>query len=188
MRHEVRVDGEPLELVGTAFIIDNSGNITVNGRGQLKRTAAAKGEIVAFQTTPSVDAVVGEDLVAPIFAPDGEVVRDLTRARATQILVATGGDGMFFGLVAACLAVLWPGVTSVVAGWLGIGRGADLVSYLAVAVMLLVSQLEARRKEKEEAAKEKHIAAQEMIYEVGDLIEDQALREKFIQNATQRLE
>jgi hypothetical protein len=35
-------------------------NITVNGRGQAKRTAKAKGEIVAFRTTPAVDIVVGE--------------------------------------------------------------------------------------------------------------------------------
>jgi hypothetical protein len=35
-------------------------NITVEGRGQSKRTAKAKGEIVAFKTTPSVDIVVGE--------------------------------------------------------------------------------------------------------------------------------
>ena len=35
-------------------------NITVNGQGQGKRTAKAKGEIIAFKTTPSVDIVVGE--------------------------------------------------------------------------------------------------------------------------------
>ena len=35
-------------------------NITVGGRGQLKRSAAAKGEIVAFKTTPTIDLVVGE--------------------------------------------------------------------------------------------------------------------------------
>ena len=35
-------------------------NITVNGQGQIKRSAAAKGEIVAFRTTPSIDVVVGE--------------------------------------------------------------------------------------------------------------------------------
>jgi hypothetical protein len=35
-------------------------NITVNGRGQRKRTANARGEIVAFKTTPSMDIVVGE--------------------------------------------------------------------------------------------------------------------------------
>jgi len=36
-------------------------NITVNGgQGQAKRTAKAKGEIVAFKTTPDVDVVIGE--------------------------------------------------------------------------------------------------------------------------------
>ena len=40
----------------------------------------------------------------------------------------------------------------------------------------------------EGAAREKYDAAQEMIKEIGGLFEDQALREKFIQNATQKLE
>ena len=35
-------------------------NITVNGKGQGKRTAKAQGEIVAFKTTPAMDVVVGE--------------------------------------------------------------------------------------------------------------------------------
>jgi hypothetical protein len=35
-------------------------NITVNGLGQIKRSSAAKGEILDFQTTPSIDVVVGE--------------------------------------------------------------------------------------------------------------------------------
>jgi hypothetical protein len=35
-------------------------NITVNGKGQGKRTAKAQGEIVSFKTTPEVDVVVGE--------------------------------------------------------------------------------------------------------------------------------
>jgi len=35
-------------------------NITVNGRGQGKRSAKARGEIVAFKTTPTIDIVVGE--------------------------------------------------------------------------------------------------------------------------------
>jgi len=35
-------------------------NITVDGQGQLKRSAAAKGRIIAFKTTPSIDVVVGE--------------------------------------------------------------------------------------------------------------------------------
>lgn len=39
--------------------------------------------------------------------------------------------------VAAALAVLWPGSISAVARRLGIGRGADLVSYLAVVVLFV---------------------------------------------------
>jgi len=35
-------------------------NITVNGKGQKKRTASARGKIVAFKSTPAVDIVVGE--------------------------------------------------------------------------------------------------------------------------------
>jgi len=35
-------------------------NITVDGQGQVKRSSSAKGEIVAFKTTPSIDVVVGE--------------------------------------------------------------------------------------------------------------------------------
>ena len=35
-------------------------NITVNGKGQLKRSAGAKGEIAFFKTTPTLDVVVGE--------------------------------------------------------------------------------------------------------------------------------
>jgi hypothetical protein len=35
-------------------------NITVNGRGQKKRTAQAQGNITAFKTTPSIDIVAGE--------------------------------------------------------------------------------------------------------------------------------
>ena len=35
-------------------------NITVGGVGQIKRSAAGKGEIAAFKTTPSIDVAVGE--------------------------------------------------------------------------------------------------------------------------------
>jgi hypothetical protein len=35
-------------------------NITVNGKGQAKRTAKSQGEIVAFKSTPGLDVVVGE--------------------------------------------------------------------------------------------------------------------------------
>lgn len=35
-------------------------NITVNGKGQMKRSAKSQGQIVAFKTTPAMDVVVGE--------------------------------------------------------------------------------------------------------------------------------
>ena len=35
-------------------------NITVNGKGQGRRSSKAQGEIVSFKTTPSIDIVVGE--------------------------------------------------------------------------------------------------------------------------------
>lgn len=35
-------------------------NVTVDGRGQVKRSSAAKGKITAFRSTPPVDVVVGE--------------------------------------------------------------------------------------------------------------------------------
>ncbi|MBN1851833.1 MAG: DUF4962 domain-containing protein, partial [Pirellulales bacterium] len=47
-------------------------NITVNGMGQIPRSPSAKGNIIAFQTTPSIDSVVGEA---------GSAYRDLKRDR-----------------------------------------------------------------------------------------------------------
>ncbi len=38
----------------------STNNITVDGNGQLAHSGAARGEIVDFQTTPQIDAVVGE--------------------------------------------------------------------------------------------------------------------------------
>ncbi|MBC8873396.1 MAG: DUF4962 domain-containing protein [Planctomycetes bacterium] len=35
-------------------------NITVDGHGQVKRSSRAKGDIIAFETTPLIDVVVGE--------------------------------------------------------------------------------------------------------------------------------
>jgi hypothetical protein len=35
-------------------------NITVNGKGQGRRTAKAQGEIIAFKTTPEMDVVIGD--------------------------------------------------------------------------------------------------------------------------------
>ncbi|MFH1920063.1 MAG: DUF4962 domain-containing protein [Planctomycetota bacterium] len=47
-------------------------NITVDGHGQVKRSSAAKGEITAFKTTPSIDVVVGEAGGAYRIKEDGQ--------------------------------------------------------------------------------------------------------------------
>ncbi len=47
-------------------------------------------------------------------------------------------EGLIWAAVflAALVAILWPGATSRVARTIGIGRGADLILYIAVIVML----------------------------------------------------
>ena len=55
-------------------------NITLDGgQGQLKRSSAAKGEITAFKTTPSIDVVVGEAAESYIAKKDGKNVQLLDR-------------------------------------------------------------------------------------------------------------
>lgn len=54
-------------------------NITVGGQGQIKRSAASKGEITAFQTTPGIDVVVGEAAEAYRVAEAGGQRRLLDR-------------------------------------------------------------------------------------------------------------
>lgn len=49
--------------------------------------------------------------------------------------------GLFFWLffwILALVAVLYPGATTVIANYLGIGRGTDLVVYASLAVMFFV--------------------------------------------------
>ncbi len=46
---------------------------------------------------------------------------------------------VFAILVVAALAVIFPDATSVVAGWVGVGRGADLIGYLVQVSLLFVS-------------------------------------------------
>lgn len=41
-----------------------------------------------------------------------------------------------FGLFAAVIAVLFPHTTDIVAGWLGVGRGTDLILYMAIVFFL----------------------------------------------------
>ncbi len=60
-------------------------NITVDGHGQGRRTASAKGRITAFATTPSIDAVAGEAGHAYVGEktddnPEGQVLDRFTRA------------------------------------------------------------------------------------------------------------
>ena len=52
---------------------------------------------------------------------------------------ATRRDAILWALLwlVAGVAIMWPGVTKVVANALGIGRGADLVLYCAVVVMMI---------------------------------------------------
>lgn len=52
---------------------------------------------------------------------------------------ATRRDALLWALLwlVAGVTIMWPGVTKVIANALGIGRGADLVLYCAVVVMML---------------------------------------------------
>ena len=52
---------------------------------------------------------------------------------------ATRRDALLWALLwlVAGVAIMWPGVTKVIANALGIGRGADLVLYCAVVVMMI---------------------------------------------------
>jgi len=60
-------------------------NITVAGQGQGRRTAAARGAVTAFATTPEIDLVVGEACAAYVGEktaanPDGKPLERFTRA------------------------------------------------------------------------------------------------------------
>jgi hypothetical protein len=46
---------------------------------------------------------------------------------------------VFAILVVAALAVLFPDATTIVAGWVGVGRGVDLVGYLVQVTLLFIS-------------------------------------------------
>jgi len=62
-------------------------NITVGGQGQIKRSASSKGEITAFQTTPTIDIVVGEAAQAYQVAESGKQRRLLDRYTRTVVFV-----------------------------------------------------------------------------------------------------
>ncbi len=63
-------------------------NITVDGQGQLPRSALAKGQIVAFHTTPGLDAVAGEAGGAYLVPDkDGKYVSLLHRFTRTILFI-----------------------------------------------------------------------------------------------------
>ena len=62
-------------------------NITVDGQGQIKRSSLAKGRIVAFETTPAIDAVVGETAEAYRVREEGKDRQLLDRFTRTVLFV-----------------------------------------------------------------------------------------------------
>ena len=54
-------------------------NITIDGQSQVRRSAAAQGQIVSFQTTPTVDVVVGEAAEAYPVSDTGELSNRVDR-------------------------------------------------------------------------------------------------------------
>lgn len=79
--------------------------------------------------------------------------------------------------LAAGVAVLWPEVTSIIARQLGIGRGADLVFYCAVVVMLCgiwMLYIRLRRVRREITLLVRHVALLEADREARQAREDTA--------------
>ena len=81
---------------------------------------------------------------------------------------ATRREGLVWTLVwlATGVAIAWPGVTKKVANALGIGRGADLVLYSAVVVMLvgvLMVYVRLRRIQRELTLIVRHIAIRDAV-------------------------
>ena len=62
-------------------------NITVDGQGQVKRSTSSKGEILAFQTTPTIDVVVGEAAEAYRVSQSGGQRRILDRYTRAIVFV-----------------------------------------------------------------------------------------------------
>ena len=62
-------------------------NITVDGQSQVKRSSAAKGDIIAFETTPLIDVVVGEAGEAYRVRESGKERRLLDRYTRALIFV-----------------------------------------------------------------------------------------------------
>ncbi len=68
--------------------------------------------------------------------------------------------------LAAAVAIIWPGVTKMIANILGIGRGADLVLYCAVVVMMvgfLMVYVRLRRIRRELTLLVRHLAIRDAV-------------------------
>lgn len=68
--------------------------------------------------------------------------------------------------LAAAVAIIWPGVTKMIANVLGIGRGADLVFYCAVVVMMigfLMVYVRLRRIRRELTLLVRHLAIRDAV-------------------------
>ncbi len=68
--------------------------------------------------------------------------------------------------LAAAVAIFWPGVTKMIANVLGIGRGADLVLYCAVVVMMvgfLMVYVRLRRIRRELTLLVRHLAIRDAV-------------------------
>ena len=66
----------------------------------------------------------------------------------------------------AAVAIIWPGVTKMIANALGIGRGADLVLYCAVVVMMvgfLMVYVRLRRIRRELTLLVRHLAIRDAV-------------------------
>lgn len=68
--------------------------------------------------------------------------------------------------LAAAVAIIWPGVTKLIANVLGIGRGADLLLYCAVVVMMvgfLMVYVRLRRIRRELTLLVRHLAIRDAV-------------------------
>ncbi|MFV0407811.1 MAG: DUF2304 domain-containing protein [Propioniciclava sp.] len=64
------------------------------------------------------------------------VIWFVARQRGT-VISALKKIGILVLALVAVISVLWPAVTTQVAGWLGIGRGADLLLYAVTAAFVV---------------------------------------------------
>ena len=81
---------------------------------------------------------------------------------------ATRREGLFWAVIwlAAGVAIIWPDVTRVVARILGIGRGADLLLYCAVVIMMIgfsMVYVRLRRLQRELTLVVRHLAIRDAV-------------------------